>query len=145
MNFFFFLSLLFCKSWNIKVDPIKSCFFLILPMIFSKSFKSFFSNGGNSYFVCLSFLSGVFEILENFSSLSNFFLKSSYFFFFLVFFLTFFLYEYFFDIFFMKNVSMMCFYYYISMMVIFFLVFFLLFYISFMSFFLSFSGALRSL
>nr|YP_007183176.1 NADH dehydrogenase subunit 6 [Dictyocaulus eckerti]AFV32095.1 NADH dehydrogenase subunit 6 [Dictyocaulus eckerti] len=138
------MSLIFCMFSYVNVDPIKSCFFLILSMICSMVFLSSASYVWYSYFVCLLFLSGVFVILVYFSSLSNFLYKCSYLFF-VVFLFSFFYCCVSMDLSLMKNVSMMCFYYYICIPVIIFLTFFLLFYINFMSFYLSFSGALRSL
>ncbi|QCP88382.1 NADH dehydrogenase subunit 6 (mitochondrion) [Haemonchus contortus] len=63
----------------LSVDPMKSSFFLILTLLLSMPVLSFSGNVWFVYFVCLLFLSGIFVILVYFSSLSSVKYKKMYF------------------------------------------------------------------
>ena len=135
-------SLLFCLLSYLNGDPIKSCFFLIFSMLFCMPVMSLVSYSWYSYFICMLFLSGVFVILVYFSSLSSLFFFSSYFVLVAIFLSLFF---FFFVFFFEGLLGLNVFYYELNVFLLFYLVFILLGFMSFVSYYLSFSGALRRL
>ena len=77
-RFFLGVSLLGGVISYIRIDPMKSSFFLILRMLVCIPILSFSGYIWFSYFICLLFLSGIFVILVYFSSLSKINLVKSY-------------------------------------------------------------------
>nr|BAV78686.1 NADH dehydrogenase subunit 6 [Steinernema litorale] len=141
--FFFFFALLSSVLSYINMDPMKSSFFLITSLLFIMPLVSFYYHIWFSYFICLLFLSGVFVILVYFSSLSKIspvksFLTS----FSLIFSLFLFYPSYFF---YTGSLSVNNFYYSVYWFIMFFLILVLLVFMSFTSYYLNFTGALRKL
>lgn len=137
---FLFLRLFLSFLCYLRVDPIKSCLFLVLSLLVLSPFISFGIQIWYSYFICIIFLRGIFVILVYFTRISkyNFYTFSLGFFIFigLILFplviinLNFNLY-----ILYIKD-----FVYLLS-----YLIFSLFLFINFSSYFLNFSGALRKL
>nr|YP_001700365.1 NADH dehydrogenase subunit 6 [Haemonchus contortus]ABY64772.1 NADH dehydrogenase subunit 6 [Haemonchus contortus] len=131
----------------LSVDPMKSSFFLILTLLLSMPVLSFSGNVWFVYFVCLLFLSGIFVILVYFSSLSSVKYKKMYFVNLLGFMLL------------MIGVMMVMlkkdldqsmvgmneFYYNVYWLMLIFILLTLLLFMSFVSYYLNFSGALRKI
>nr|YP_009186368.1 NADH dehydrogenase subunit 6 [Strongyloides ratti]BAT21196.1 NADH dehydrogenase subunit 6 [Strongyloides ratti] len=140
--FFLFFSVLFCYFSFLSMDPMKSVFFLVISLVFLVVLISFGGYVWFSYFICMIFLSGVFVIIVYFSSLSNFFYFDTSFSF-LVFFFSFFYFSFFY-FYGYCFVSLNVFYYFFFFPFFFWIVFCLLFFMNFISFFIGFSGALRS-
>nr|YP_003097126.1 NADH dehydrogenase subunit 6 [Angiostrongylus costaricensis]ACT88796.1 NADH dehydrogenase subunit 6 [Angiostrongylus costaricensis] len=140
------ISLFFCVLSYINNDPIKSSFFLIFSMLFSMPVMSFVGYVWYSYFVSMLFLSGIFVILVYFSSLSSFMNLGTYCWL-LGFFLTVFFLLMVEGVDFSKwgYIGLSVFYYDLNMVLLVYLVMMLFFFMSFVSYYLSFSGALRSL
>nr|YP_007024792.1 NADH dehydrogenase subunit 6 [Aelurostrongylus abstrusus]AFT65552.1 NADH dehydrogenase subunit 6 [Aelurostrongylus abstrusus] len=138
-----FLSLFFCLMSYLNNDPVKCSFFLVLSMLLLMPAMSFFSYVWYSYFVSMIFLSGVFVILVYFSSLSSFFFFKAYWSV-----LFFFLSLFFFSVGLLSFCSfnflgLSVFYCKVNFFLLLYLVFILLGYMNFVSYYLSFSGALR--
>jgi hypothetical protein len=70
--FFVFFSLLVGILCYLRIDPIKSCLYLVLSLILVSPLISLGVQVWFSYFVCLVFLRGIFVILVYFSSLSKY-------------------------------------------------------------------------
>nr|YP_003097101.1 NADH dehydrogenase subunit 6 [Angiostrongylus cantonensis]ACT88784.1 NADH dehydrogenase subunit 6 [Angiostrongylus cantonensis] len=137
------LSLFFSVMSYMNNDPIKSSFFLIFSMLFCMPVMSFVGYVWYSYFVCMLFLSGIFVILVYFSSLSSF-LEFGVYFWFVGLILTLLCFNLFEGFFFVGFSGLTVFYYELNFFLLFYLVVVLLFFMSFVSYYLSFSGALRS-
>nr|YP_010575573.1 NADH dehydrogenase subunit 6 [Varestrongylus eleguneniensis]UZM11413.1 NADH dehydrogenase subunit 6 [Varestrongylus eleguneniensis] len=139
-----FMSIFFCLMSYVNNDPIKSCFFLIFSMLSIMPLMTFFNYVWFSYFVCMLFMSGIFVILVYFSSLSSFFSFAPYFF--LVGLLLSLLMCFVgYNMVFFSNVGLQVFYYELNFFLLFYLIAVLLFFMNFVSYYLSFSGALRSI
>nr|YP_003433731.1 NADH dehydrogenase subunit 6 [Trichostrongylus vitrinus]ACX85097.1 NADH dehydrogenase subunit 6 [Trichostrongylus vitrinus] len=138
---FFVMSLFGAMMCYWNLDPMKSCFFLILSMLMLMPLMSFGNNIWYSYFISLLFLSGIFVILVYFSSLSSLSMSKVYYVLVGVIFVVLsFVYE-------MKVVQKMLvlnvFYFQLYSVVLMFILFMLLIFMNFTSYFLNFSGALR--
>lgn len=72
MLILFYFVLLFCFLSYWRLDPLKSCFFLICSLIFLLPLLGLSSTLWFSFFVCIIFLRGVFVILVYFSGLSSY-------------------------------------------------------------------------
>nr|YP_003433830.1 NADH dehydrogenase subunit 6 [Metastrongylus salmi]ACX85145.1 NADH dehydrogenase subunit 6 [Metastrongylus salmi] len=142
-NFFLFLSVFCCLVSYLNYDPMKSSFFLIFSMIFCMPGMVFFNYTWFSYFICMLFLSGIFVILVYFSSMSSLLSFKPYLYV-VGFFLTLLL---FFFVIVGKGVGLglNLFYYTVNVGVLVYLVFVLLFFMNFLSYYMGFSGALRSI
>nr|YP_008994647.1 NADH dehydrogenase subunit 6 [Protostrongylus rufescens]AGW80387.1 NADH dehydrogenase subunit 6 [Protostrongylus rufescens] len=137
------LCLGFCLMSYINNDPIKSCFYLIMSMLVLMPLMSFANYSWFSYFVSMLFLSGIFVILVYFSSMSSFMkfnsdLKVLGFLVSVMLLLSLGLFG--------KNLLMVLsvFYYDSNICLLMYLVLVLLIFMNYVSYFLSFSGALRS-
>nr|YP_009257359.1 NADH dehydrogenase subunit 6 [Angiostrongylus malaysiensis]ALD62326.1 NADH dehydrogenase subunit 6 [Angiostrongylus cantonensis]ANG44576.1 NADH dehydrogenase subunit 6 [Angiostrongylus malaysiensis] len=137
-------SLFFGIMSYMNSDPIKSSFFLVFTMLFCMPMMSFVSYVWYSYFVCMLFLSGIFVILVYFSSMSSF-LELKIYFWFVGLVMTLLCFCMFEDFFFCNLSGLTVFYYDLNFFLLFYLVIILLFFMSFVSYYLSFSGALRSI
>lgn len=137
------ISLFFRFMSYMNNDPIKRSFFLIFSMLFCIPIMSFVNYVWYSYFVCMLFLSGIFVILVYFSGLSSF-LEFRVYFWFVGFVLTLmclnFVSE---DFCFGISGGLNVFYYEVNFFLLLYLIVVLLFFMSFVSYYLSFSGALR--
>nr|YP_009243354.1 NADH dehydrogenase subunit 6 [Heterakis gallinarum]AMR36321.1 NADH dehydrogenase subunit 6 [Heterakis gallinarum] len=143
MSLFFLLALVSCIYSYLNINPMKSSLLLVLTMLMFMPLLSFFVVSWYSYFICLLFLSGVFVILVYFSGFSKvvslnmggglFLLLLTLF----LFVVSGYAYSSCLDI---NN-----FYYDVNWTMFFCLVVFLLFFMNFVSYFLSFVGALRKL
>nr|CAD88790.1 NADH dehydrogenase subunit 6 [Necator americanus] len=142
-KFFLLISLFGDLMSYMKMDPMKSSFFLIFSMIMCMPMLSFSGYVWFSYFICLLFLSGIFVILVYFSSLSSISISKGYVVL-LVFFLTLLVFGMNFGVL-ITSVSLNVFYYSIFWWLFFYLLLILLFFMNFTSYFLNFSGALRKL
>nr|AKU36876.1 NADH dehydrogenase subunit 6 [Angiostrongylus costaricensis]BAV82632.1 NADH dehydrogenase subunit 6 [Angiostrongylus costaricensis] len=139
------ISLSFCVLSYVNSDPIKSSFFLVFSMLFCMPVMSFVSYVWYSYFVCMLFLSGIFVILVYFSSLSSFVDFNVYYWFFFFLLTVFFLMVVDMDYSKWLYVGLAVFYYELNVFILMYLILLLVFFMSFVSYYLSFSGALRSL
>nr|YP_006702541.1 NADH dehydrogenase subunit 6 [Angiostrongylus vasorum]AFP58672.1 NADH dehydrogenase subunit 6 [Angiostrongylus vasorum] len=137
-------SLLFCVMSYMNSDPIKSSFFLIFSMLFCMPVMSFVGYVWYSYFVCMLFLSGIFVILVYFSSLSGFLDYGVCCWGLGVVLTLFFFSEVELSLQGVSFVGLEVFYYEVNVVLLFYLIVVLLFFMSFVSYYLSFSGALRS-
>ena len=143
MSLFFLLALVSCIYSYLNINPIKSSLLLVLTILMFIPLLSFFVVSWYSYFICLLFLRGVFVILVYFSGFSKvvslnmggglFLLLLTLF----LFVVRGYVYNSCLDI---NN-----FYYDVNWAMFFCLVVFLLFFMNFVSYFLSFVGALRKL
>lgn len=130
-----------CLLIYLRMDPIKSRFFLVLGLLLTAPIISFNIHIWYSYYVCLLFLRGVFVIVVYFSSLSKFeYMKRSFGLFSgLLIFLVgrdFFLVgDYF--------LSINNFYYVVYLGFVFIVIFILLFFMNFIRYFLSLAVAMR--
>ena len=136
---FIFLSIISTFFCYLNIDPIKSCLFLVISLIFIRPLISLGKQVWFSYFVCLIFLSGIFVILVYFSSLSkyNFYNFS----FGLIIFLGVFIIPIFYFVLLENSLVGIFFLDYIIKLV--WIVVSLIFFITFTRYFLNFSGALR--
>nr|YP_009240277.1 NADH dehydrogenase subunit 6 [Haemonchus placei]AMO01511.1 NADH dehydrogenase subunit 6 [Haemonchus placei] len=144
---FVMMSVLTSVLSYLSVDPMKSSFFLILTLLLSMPIMSFNGNVWFVYFVCLLFLSGIFVILVYFSSLSSVKYKKMYMMLMLmVLVMTMMMMMMNLDKNLMKiMVSMNEFYYNIYWLIMIFILMILLMFMSFVSYYLNFSGALRKI
>nr|YP_004927936.1 NADH dehydrogenase subunit 6 [Wellcomia siamensis]ACV96772.1 NADH dehydrogenase subunit 6 [Wellcomia siamensis] len=141
--YFMFFSVLMCVFFYFNLDPMKCSFFLVLSLFFILPVISFGIYVWYSYYICMIFLSGIFVILVYFSSLSNYvyFNKS---FVMVFFFFSFFVGDIIFNNFnYLLNINII--YYVIYFFVFVYIIFLLLFFLGFMSYYLSFGSAMRSL
>lgn len=133
------MSLIASLICYLNIDPIKSCLFLVISLIFVRPLISLGVQIWFRYFVCLIFLRGIFVILVYFSSLSkyNFYNFSMRYLVLLGLFLTPFIYFY--------NLDNILFriYYINYIWIIVWIVVSLILFINFTRYFLNFSGALR--
>nr|YP_009026505.1 NADH dehydrogenase subunit 6 [Rhigonema thysanophora]AGZ90413.1 NADH dehydrogenase subunit 6 [Rhigonema thysanophora] len=141
LSLFFFVSLCGCVLSYANINPMKSSLFLVLSVLFLTPLVSFGSSIWFSYFICLLFLSGVFVIIIYFSSLSKMGGASS-FSPLILFFLTCLVFSPFLSLG-QGGLSVNNFYFSIYWVLLFWLIFILLGYMNFISYYLSFSGALR--
>ena len=136
MVIFFLIIILY-----LRVDPFKSCLFLIRFIISLLLFLRLNKNIWFSYFICLIFVSGVLAILIYFSSLSNLDLKSfkiNFIFLFLL--ISFFILSFFFSLKFLNlNLIFLNFYF----ILIFWVLRILVLFFNFVSFIISFLKGLR--
>lgn len=141
LSYFFLITVVGSALSYIRIDPIKSRFFLIFSILTGIPFLSFIGQIWFSYFVCLIFLRGIFVILVYFSSLSKIKnLKTPFVFLISLMIL----------LFFFPNIrsnflgsSLVNFYFDIYWVVFLWIVICLIFFINFARYFLRFSGALR--
>lgn len=138
-----FFSLIFCLFSYVSQDPIKRSFFLIFSLLGLVPAISFGVYVWYSYFICLLFLRGIFVIVVYFSRISSYMkigvpLGLILFFFSLLLFCSEGLTEGFF-------LGLNNFYFKIFLDVLVFILFILLYFMNFRSYYLNFSGALRSL
>nr|QXU74738.1 NADH dehydrogenase subunit 6 [Wellcomia compar] len=141
--YFMFFSVLMCVFFYFSLDPMKCSFFLVLSLFFILPVISFGVYVWYSYYICMIFLSGIFVILVYFSSLSNYvyFNKS---FVMIFFFFSFFVGDIFFNNFnYLLNINII--YYVVYFFIFVYIIFLLLFFLGFMSYYLSFGSAMRSL
>nr|YP_007890344.1 NADH dehydrogenase subunit 6 [Bursaphelenchus mucronatus]AGC41352.1 NADH dehydrogenase subunit 6 [Bursaphelenchus mucronatus] len=138
--YFFIFILLVCYFSLMSFDPFKSCLLMILSLMLMSFILSFSKFIWVSYFVCLLFLSGIFVILIYFSSLSSFFFFFSNYFIVSLILLMNFVFIFIFNF---LNFSLSYFFYNIYLMFFFFFILVLFYFLIFLSFFLSFNGALR--
>nr|AGI96041.1 NADH dehydrogenase subunit 6 [Ascaridia sp. GHL-2013] len=143
LDLFFLLALVSCVGSYLNMNPMKSSLLLVLTMLLFAPLFSLFVVSWYSYFICLLFLSGVFVILVYFSGFSGFISSSvsgGLYLYVVVVFL--FVVG---GFFYSSCLDMNNFYYDVSWFFFLCLVAFLLFFMNFVSYFLSFVGALRKL
>nr|YP_009050203.1 NADH dehydrogenase subunit 6 [Nematodirus spathiger]AGZ64191.1 NADH dehydrogenase subunit 6 [Nematodirus spathiger] len=143
LGFFMFMSVLGGLMSYMNLDPMKSSFFLIVSVLMMMPMIACVSYVWYSYFISLLFLSGIFVILVYFSSLSSFVNVKMYYMI-LLFIATSLFYVIGLSMFGVNYVGMNFFYYNISLYILLWLIILLLLFMNFCSYFLSFSGALRS-
>nr|YP_009642628.1 NADH dehydrogenase subunit 6 [Heterakis dispar]QCI56234.1 NADH dehydrogenase subunit 6 [Heterakis dispar] len=143
MGLFFMLALLSCVYSYLNINPMKSSLLLVLTTLMFMPLLSFSMVSWYAYFICLLFLSGVFVILvyfSGFSKLVSLNVSGGIFLLLLTLFLFVvggFTYN--------SCLNINNFYYDVSWFFFICLVVFLLFFMNFVSYFLSFVGALRKL
>nr|YP_008963967.1 NADH dehydrogenase subunit 6 [Hypodontus macropi]AGY95410.1 NADH dehydrogenase subunit 6 [Hypodontus macropi] len=141
-SFFWCVSLLGGVMSYLSMDPMKSSFFMILSMLMCMPMLSFSGYIWFSYFVSMLFLSGIFVILVYFSSLSKISVVKSY-----LVVLSFFMSLFVLGVSYnnvLYGVNLGVFYYSVFWVLVVYVLVVLLFFMNFTSFFLNFSGALRS-
>lgn len=141
ISIFIFLSLFFSIFCYLRIDPIKSCLFLVLSLLTISPILSFGVQIWFRYFVCLIFLRGIFVILVYFSRLSKYNFYNFSFPFLIILGLIFI------PFFFIQGQENYLFrlYFYNFFYLFLYIIFFLLLFMNFTSYFLNFSGALRKI